>query len=72
MGRMLAATAALAMATGAPAQDYARYSDDAIAREMAAKVDAEMIALVPMRDGVGLATNIYRPKGARGPLPTIL
>ncbi len=72
MGRMLAATAALAIATGAPAQDYARYSDDAIAREMAAKVDAEMIALVPMRDGVGLATNIYRPKDAKGALPTLL
>ena len=27
--------------------------------------------MVPMRDGVRLATDIYRPKDAQGPLPTI-
>ena len=28
--------------------------------------------LVPMRDGVGLSTNIWRPKGATGRLPVVL
>ena len=70
--RLLATVAAIAVATAAPAQDYARYSDDAIGRELAQKTDVEMIAAVPMRDGVTLATNIYRPKSARGKLPTIL
>jgi len=27
--------------------------------------------LVPMRDGIGLSTDIYRPKGATGKLPTV-
>lgn len=70
-----AAAAAVAMAAvtvPALAQDYAQFSDAAIERELATKADAEMLALVPMRDGVGLATNIYRPKDAKGPLPTIL
>ena len=31
-----------------------------------------MVVRVPMRDGVRLATHVYRPKGATGPLPTIL
>lgn len=33
--------------------------------------DMEQHQLVPMRDGVGLSTDIYRPKGAKGPLPTV-
>lgn len=53
-------------------EDYARFSDAAIEQELAAQADVEMIVMVPMRDGVGLATNVYRPKGAKGPLPTIL
>jgi len=33
--------------------------------------DLEQKVMVPMRDGVHLATDVYRPKGAEGPLPTI-
>ncbi|WP_188054279.1 CocE/NonD family hydrolase [Sphingosinithalassobacter sp. CS137] len=76
MKRLFAAAAAIAVATAtaapAPAQDYARYSDEAVTQELARIADTRMIAMVPMRDGVELATNIYRPKGAEGPLPTIL
>jgi putative CocE/NonD family hydrolase len=54
------------------AQDYSQYSDAAVERELAEKVDVEMFSMVPMRDGVRLATNVYRPKGVSGPLPTIL
>jgi putative CocE/NonD family hydrolase len=70
--KLLGAAAAVSLASAAPAQDYAKYSDAAIERELAQKASVEMIAMVPMRDGVGLATNIYRPANARGPLPTIL
>ncbi|WP_375271080.1 CocE/NonD family hydrolase [Sphingomonas sp.] len=72
IAKLLGAAAAVSLAAAAPAQDYAKYSDAAIARELAQKASVEMIAMVPMRDGVGLATNIYRPANARGPLPTVL
>lgn len=36
------------------------------------EVDIEKDVMVPMRDGVRLATDIYRPRGVDGPLPTIL
>ncbi|MFS0773741.1 CocE/NonD family hydrolase [Sphingomonas sp. 1P08PE] len=72
MTKLLGAVAALSLATAAPAQDYASYSDAAIERELAQKATVEMIAMVPMRDGIGLATNIYRPRDAKGALPTIL
>jgi putative CocE/NonD family hydrolase len=36
------------------------------------EVDVERNTMVPMRDGVRLATDIYRPRGVSGPLPTIL
>ena len=39
------------------------------ALEEIAVVEKKM--MVPMRDGVRLATDIYRPKDAEGPLPTI-
>jgi len=64
--------AILATSLPAQAQDYTRYSDAAIERELATVADVETFAMVPVRDGVGLATNIYRPKGAKGPLPTLL
>lgn len=36
------------------------------------EVDVERNVMIPMRDGVRLATDIYRPKGVTGALPTIL
>lgn len=70
----LCAALILATATApsaALAQDYSQYSDAALERELALKADVDMYVMVPMRDGVRLATNVYRPKGATGPLPTI-
>ena len=64
--------AALFLGVPAMAQDYASYSDAAIERELAQKATVDMVVMVPMRDGVRLATNIYRPKDASGPLPVIL
>lgn len=54
------------------AQDYTRYSDDGLRAELGSLADSETAVLMPMRDGKGLSTNIWRPKGAKGPLPTVL
>jgi predicted acyl esterase len=36
------------------------------------RVALEKSAMVPMRDGISLSTDIYRPEGLEGPLPVIL
>ncbi|HEX4932146.1 MAG TPA: CocE/NonD family hydrolase, partial [Gemmatimonadaceae bacterium] len=36
------------------------------------EVDVERNLMIPMRDGVRLATDLYRPRGVSGPLPTVL
>ncbi|WP_256646730.1 CocE/NonD family hydrolase [Thermomonas paludicola] len=64
--------AALAAASANSAQDLSRYSEEGLRSELASIAVADTALLVPMRDGVGLSTNIWRPKGAAGPLPTIL
>ena len=64
--------AAVTAASANSAQDLSRYGDDGLRAELASIAEAEVALLVPMRDGVGLSTNIWRPRGAKGPLPTIL
>lgn len=57
------ATASHAVEAGEP-DTYLRKQLDRLAV-------VERHQLVPMRDGIGLSTDIYRPKEAKGPLPTI-
>src|SRR5690606_38678910 len=64
--------AALVVASAASAQDLARYSDEGLRKELSAIAGSEKAVLVPMRDGIGLSTNIWRPKGATGKQPTVL
>ena len=45
--------------------------DDPDAAKFKAIAEADTMVLVPMRDGVGLATDVYLPKGD-GPFPVIL
>ena len=52
-----------------PAHDDARRAE--LERQLAATAEVEQKVMVPMRDGVRLASDVYRPKGAEGPLPTI-
>ena len=59
-------------ASSAFAQDYAKSSPEALAREVTRIVDSRRGVMIPMRDGVALATDIYTPKNATGPLPTIV
>ncbi|MDQ2821456.1 MAG: CocE/NonD family hydrolase [Pseudomonadota bacterium] len=56
----------------ATAQDYSKYSPEALSKEVAKIVESRPGVMVPMRDGVALSTDIYTPKNAKGPLPTIL
>ena len=64
--------AALTVACAAPAQDLSRYSEEGLRAELDGISEADTAVLVPMRDGIGLSTNIWRPKGASGKLPVVL
>jgi putative CocE/NonD family hydrolase len=68
----LAPLALCILAQPAMAQDLDKYSPEALDREVATLADSRLAVMVPMRDGVRLSTNIFTPKGASGPLPTIL
>jgi uncharacterized protein len=71
------ATAVLVATALAGAQRGAGLSPEQSARRWATEKELQSIAVVerkvmmPMRDGVRLATDIYRPKNAAGPVPTI-
>jgi putative CocE/NonD family hydrolase len=66
----------LVVVSAAAAQQRAA-SDSVIARRHATEAELQSIAvverklLIPMRDGVRLATDVYRPKNAPGRVPTI-
>lgn len=60
------------IAQGPPAQiDSLREARWKIERELQELAVVERKVMLPMRDGVRLATDIYRPKNAAGPVPTI-
>jgi putative CocE/NonD family hydrolase len=59
-------------ATLVAAQDYSKYSQEAMEKELARIATSRPSVLVPMRDGVRLSTDIYMPKNADGKLPAIL
>ena len=77
MKKIVASVVALALfATDAhvvvAAQDYSKYSQEALEKELALIATSRLSVMVPMRDGVTLSTDIYMPKNARGKLPAIL
>lgn len=51
--------------------DYAKWSPQALEAELKARAVIEKKVLMPMRDGVHLSTDIYRPKDAAGKVPVI-
>lgn len=72
-----AAISAIVLATltsgAGQAQDYARYSAEALDREVDRLAVSRLAVMVPMRDGVRLSTNIFTPRDVpAGKLPTIL
>ncbi|MFN3791721.1 CocE/NonD family hydrolase [Massilia sp.] len=54
------------------AQDYSKYSQEALEKELALIATSRRSVMLPMRDGVKLSTDVYMPKNASGRLPTIL
>ena len=63
----------LAASSGdAPFTDYSKWSQAALDAELAKRAIVERKVLMPMRDGVRLATDIYLPSGATNPLPALL
>jgi uncharacterized protein len=45
--------------------------DDGKKAKFDAIAEAETMIMVPMRDGIGLATDVYLPEGEQGPFPVI-
>lgn len=72
---LLAVLPAAVGASSAPSSrwpDFSKYSEQWLKQELKETALDERIVFVPMRDGTGLATNVFRPKDAKGPLPSIL
>jgi putative CocE/NonD family hydrolase len=51
--------------------DYSNWSPQALEAELRKRATIEKKVLMPMRDGMHLSTDIYRPKDVNGPVPTI-
>jgi hypothetical protein len=51
--------------------DYSKWSPQSLEAELNRRAIIERKVLMPMRDGIHLSTDIYRPKDATGPVPTI-
>jgi len=51
-------------------QAFAQKEDNPDVAKLKAISEADTMVMVPMRDGVGLATDVYLPKG-EGPFPVI-
>lgn len=70
---VLPTTTALLAAQGAPPPDSQLVEQRwRVERELQEAAIVERKVMLPMRDGVRLATDIYRPRNATGPVPTIL
>jgi len=73
---MLLAAALLPAATAlhaqpAPLSPADRQKRIATEKELQSLAIVERKLMIPMRDGVRLATDVYRPKDAAGPVPTV-
>ncbi len=70
-GRPCAAILAGLLAFAAAAWCEESDLDEERRAKLKAFAEHEETVMVPMRDGVRLATDVYRPKDAEGPLPTV-
>ena len=61
----------LAAQPGTQSDSALRAERWALENELAGVAVVERKVMLPMRDGVRLATDVYRPKNATGPVPTI-
>ncbi|MGE3887670.1 MAG: CocE/NonD family hydrolase, partial [Vicinamibacterales bacterium] len=71
------AVACVLVTTTLPAQQFGTLSPAEVQRRKDLEAELQSIAIVerkvmmPMRDGIRLATDIYRPKDAKGPVPIV-
>ncbi|TWI66357.1 hypothetical protein IP91_02170 [Pseudoduganella lurida] len=72
IARVVAAALVMSHVPAALAQDYSKYTPEAMEKELSQLAVSRLGVMVPMRDGVALSTDIYTPKNAKGKLPTIL
>jgi putative CocE/NonD family hydrolase len=71
--KLVALTLVLSHVSGlVAAQEYGKYTPEALEKELAENAVSRLGVMVPMRDGVALSTDIYSPKNPSGKLPTIL
>jgi hypothetical protein len=68
---LLLTTLSMAFANSTFAQDYSKYDEASLKKVLKEIAHVETKVLMPMRDGIGLSSDIYRPKNAKGPVPTI-
>src|SRR5579862_1840418 len=66
--RLIVSVVVLLFATVSAAADVGK---PAAEKKSSAGKFIKTTAMVPMRDGVRLATDVYRPESATGPLPVI-
>ncbi len=69
---MIAAIGATIVAAGSVNAQIHLISDDVRRAALANEAHIERMVMVPMRDGVRLASRVYLPKDADAPYPTIL
>ncbi|HWM28031.1 MAG TPA: CocE/NonD family hydrolase, partial [Woeseiaceae bacterium] len=61
----------LALATSFTRTSVAQEADETATAKFDAIASADTMIMVPMRDGVGLQTDVYLPKDEEGPFPVI-
>jgi putative CocE/NonD family hydrolase len=77
LGASMSVAPAALTQSAAPAEDsalltdYSKWSPQALEAELKKRATVERKVLMPMRDGVNLSTDIYRPKDATGKVPII-
>ncbi|MDB5365802.1 MAG: hydrolase CocE/NonD family protein [Rhodospirillales bacterium] len=71
MTRVFLLLLALLVTSRASAEDYQKYAPEILEKMLKDSSVIDEKVLVPMRDGIGLSTTIFRPKNASGKLPII-
>ncbi len=69
--RPLVVTLALGLFASSASAQIHRTPDPVRRADLHRLAEVDRMVMVPMRDGVRLATEIYRPRGAQGPVPAI-
>jgi uncharacterized protein len=61
----------LTLSPASSAQDYFKFTDDALRAELEQIGTVQSHVMMPMRDGIRLSADIYRPRNTRDLVPTI-